>query len=83
MRHINNRYNDLRWRHSVDALNCTRPDAVIEWRPKLKVWDAWVFRGPKYPIAARYANAQKLRTDTLLEACAFVLSRSIRDDIIT
>lgn len=75
MRYQNNGYNDLRWRLSVDALNCTCPDATIEWRPKLKVWDAWVF-SVQYPQSLRYVTAKKLRTANLIDACAFVLRQT-------
>lgn len=76
MRYKNNKYNDLRWRLRGDELNCTHPDAVIKWRPKLKVWDALIFT-VQYPVSVRYASAKKLRTDTLLEACAFVLRQTV------
>lgn len=49
-----------------------RLDAMIQYRPKLKVYDAMVFLCD-YPQARRFASARRLRTDDFLEACAFVL----------
>lgn len=70
------KYNDLRWRRNATELICSNPDAYIKWRPKLKMWDVFIFFDA-YPAAKRYATAKKLRTDTLLDACAFVLRQTV------
>lgn len=45
----------------------------IEYRPKLKVFDAFCAPADTYPIAMRMLRARKLRTDDLFAAIGFLV----------
>lgn len=48
-------------------------ERYVQWRPKLRCYDAIVVINPG-PMNRAMATAKKLRTGSLLDACAFVLS---------